>query len=281
VATIGAPAEPAHVQHLFQDARPEIEAKGEAEVKLAGRTFTIKKQFLDDIAATRLEAAIAGLRKALLVFHAPRDATVGIDNAARIFTAAKHPKSFVSLDDADHLLSRHEDAAYVAEVLAAWAGRYLDRKEREPLKAKPGSVVVQEAGEGKFAQRIAAGPHQLRADEPASFGGNDSGPGPYDLLLAGLGACTSITLRLYADRKAWPLSRVTVNLAHDKIHAEDCAECETKSGRLDRITRRLSLEGELDDAQRARLLEIADKCPVHRTLESEVVITTDLEDPGA
>jgi uncharacterized OsmC-like protein/alpha-beta hydrolase superfamily lysophospholipase len=281
VATIGAPAEPAHVQHLFQDARPEIEAKGEAEVKLAGRTFTIKKQFLDDIAATRLEAAIAGLRKALLVFHAPRDATVGIDNAARIFTAAKHPKSFVSLDDADHLLSRHEDAAYVAEVLAAWAGRYLDRKEREPLKAKPGSVVVQEAGEGKFAQRIAAGPHQLRADEPESFGGNDSGPGPYDLLLAGLGACTSITLRLYADRKAWPLSRVTVNLAHDKIHAEDCAECETKSGRLDRITRRLSLEGELDDAQRARLLEIADKCPVHRTLESEVVITTDLEDPGA
>jgi uncharacterized OsmC-like protein len=141
--------------------------------------------------------------------------------------------------------------------------------------------VVQEAGEGKFAQRIAAGPHQLRADEPESFGGNDSGPGPYDLLLAGLGACTSITLRLYADRKAWPLSRVTVNLAHDKIHAEDCAECETKSGRLDRITRRLSLEGELDDAQRARLLEIADKCPVHRTLESEVVITTDLEDPGA
>jgi uncharacterized OsmC-like protein/alpha-beta hydrolase superfamily lysophospholipase len=281
VATIGAPAEPAHVQHLFQDARPEIEAKGEAEVKLAGRTFTIKKQFLDDIAATRLEAAIAGLRKALLVFHAPRDATVGIDNAARIFTAAKHPKSFVSLDDADHLLSRHEDAAYVAEVLAAWAGRYLDRKEREPLKAKPGGVVVQEAGEGKFAQRIAAGPHQLRADEPESFGGNDSGPGPYDLLLAGLGACTSITLRLYADRKAWPLSRVTVNLAHDKIHAEDCAECETKSGRLDRITRRLSLEGELDDAQRARLLEIADKCPVHRTLESEVVITTDLEDPGA
>jgi uncharacterized OsmC-like protein/alpha-beta hydrolase superfamily lysophospholipase len=281
VATIGAPAEPAHVQHLFQDARPEIEAKGEAEVKLAGRTFTIKKQFLDDIAATRLEAAIAGLRKALLVFHAPRDATVGIDNAARIFTAAKHPKSFVSLDDADHLLSRHEDAAYVAEVLAAWAGRYLDRKEREPLKAKPGSVVVQEAGKGKFAQRIAAGPHQLRADEPESFGGNDSGPGPYDLLLAGLGACTSITLRLYADRKAWPLSRITVNLAHDKIHAEDCAECETKSGRLDRITRRLSLEGELDDAQRARLLEIADKCPVHRTLESEVVITTDLEDLGA
>jgi len=278
VATIGAPAEPAHVQHLLQDARPEIDAQGEAEVQLAGRTFTIKKQFLDDIAATRLEAAIAGLRKALLVFHAPRDATVGIDNASRIFTAAKHPKSFVSLDDADHLLSRREDAAYVAEVLAAWAGRYLDRKEGKPLKAQPGTVVVQETGEGKFVQRIAAGPHQLRADEPESFGGNDGGPGPYDLVLAGLGACTSMTLRLYADRKGWPLSRVTVNLAHDKIHAEDCTDCETKDGRLDRITRRLFLDGELDDAQRARLLEIADKCPVHRTLESEVVITTSLDD---
>lgn len=280
VATIGAPAEPAHVQHLFQAARPEIEARGEAEVLLAGRSFTIKKQFLEDIEATRLEAAIAGLRKALLVFHAPRDATVGIDNAARIFAAAKHPKSFVSLDDADHLLSRHEDAAYVAEVLAAWAGRYLGRSEVEPLKAAPGTVVVQEAGEGKFVQRIAAGAHQLRADEPESFGGDDSGPGPYDLLLAGLGACTSMTLRLYADRKGWPMSRVTVTLTHDKIHAEDCADCETKSGRLDRIERRLSIEGDLDGEQRARLLEIADKCPVHRTLESEVVIRTSLAQPG-
>jgi len=280
VATIGAPAEPAHVQHLFQDARPEIEAKGAAEVKLAGRAFTIKKQFLDDISAARLEAAIAGLRKALLVFHAPRDATVGIDNAARIFTAAKHPKSFVSLDDADHLLSRREDAAYVAEVLAAWASRYLDRRESGHLEAAPGTVVVQESGEGTFVQRIAAGPHRLRADEPESFGGNDSGPGPYDLVLAGLGACTSMTLRLYADRKGWPLSRVTVNLTHDKIHAEDCTDCETKEGRLDRITRRLSLEGALDDAQRSRLLEIADKCPVHRTLKSEIVITTSLDDAG-
>ncbi len=280
VATIGAPADPAHVQHLFQAARPEIEAKGEAEVLLAGRPFTIKKQFLEDIEATRLEAAIGDLRKALLVFHAPRDATVGIENAGRIFGAAKHPKSFVSLDDADHLLTRREDATYVAEVLAAWAGRYLGLAQAEPLKAASGTVVVQEAGEGKFAQHVAAGPHQLRADEPLSVGGEDSGPGPYDLVMAGLGACTSMTLRLYAERKGWPLERVTVTLSHDKIHAEDCADCETKSGRLDRIDRRLLVEGALDDEQRARLLEIADKCPVHRTLESEVVVTTGLEPPG-
>ena len=281
VATIGAPAEPAHVEHLFQAARPEIEARGEAEVLLAGRPFTIKKQFLEDIAATRLEAAIASLRKALLVFHAPRDATVGIENAGRIFAAAKHPKSFVSLDDADHLLSRHEDAAYVAEVLAAWAGRYLGRTDEEPLTAAPGTVVVQETGEGKFTQRIAAGGHRLRADEPESFGGDDSGPGPYDLVLAGLGACTSMTLRLYAERKGWPMSRVTVTLSHEKIHAEDCADCETRSGGLDRIERRLSIEGELDDEQRARLVEIANKCPVHRTLESEVVVATSLDDRAA
>ena len=276
VATIGAPADPGHVQHLFQDARPEIEAKGEAEVLLAGRPFTIKKQFLEDIEATRLEEAIGNLRKALLVFHGPRDATVGVENAGRIFAAAKHPKSFVSLDDADHLLSRHEDAAYVAEVLAGWAGRYLGVEEETPLKAAQGSVVVQETGEAKFTQRIAAGPHRLRADEPESVGGDDSGPGPYDLLLAGLGACTSMTLRLYAARKGWPLERVTVTLSHDKIHAEDCADCETKSGRLDRIERRLTVEGDLDDQQRAKLLEIADKCPVHRTLESEVLVTTRL-----
>jgi putative redox protein len=277
VATIGAPADPGHVRHLFQAARPEIEARGEAEVLLAGRSFTIKKQFLEDIEATRLEAAIGGLRKALLVFHAPRDETVGIENAGRIFAAAKHPKSFISLDDADHLLTRREDASYVAEVLAGWAGRYLGLIEEEPLKAAAGTVVVQEAGEGKFAQRIAAGPHQLRADEPQSVGGDDSGPGPYDLVLAGLGACTSMTLRLYAERKGWPLSQVTVTLTHDKIHAEDCEECETETGRLDRIERRLSIEADIDDEQRARLLEIADKCPVHRTLESEVVVTTSLD----
>ncbi|MEO3429967.1 alpha/beta fold hydrolase [Pelagibius sp. CAU 1746] len=274
-ATIGAPADPAHVAAHFTEARPEIEAAGEAEVLLVGRPFRIKKQFLEDIENHKLERAVADLRKALMVFHAPRDATVGIDNASRIFLAAKHPKSFVSLDDADHLLSRKADAVYVADVLAAWAGRYICREEAPTeLNAATGTVVVEETGEGKFTQRIAAGPHRLRADEPVSYGGLDSGPSPYDLLLAGLGACTSMTLRLYAERKGLALEKTRVILSHDKIHAEDCETCETRSGKIDRIQRTIRINGDLDDAERQRLMEIADKCPVHRTLESEILIET-------
>ncbi len=275
VATIGAPADPAHVVAHFTEARPEIEAAGEAEVLLVGRPFRIKKQFLEDIEQHKLETAIAGLRKALMVFHAPRDATVGIDNASRIFLAAKHPKSFVSLDDADHLLSRKKDAIYVADVLAAWAERYLGAGQAAPaVSAAEGQVVVEETGEGKFAQRIAAGPHQLRADEPESYGGLDSGPSPYDLLLAGLGACTSMTLRLYAERKGLALEKTRVTLSHDKIHAEDCRTCETQTGKIDRIQRTIEVSGQLSAEERQRLLEIADKCPVHRTLESEILIET-------
>jgi uncharacterized OsmC-like protein/alpha/beta superfamily hydrolase len=278
VATIGAPSEPSHVQHLFQAARPEIEAKGEAEVLLGGRSFRIKKSFLEDIESQRLESAICGMKKALMVFHSARDSTVGIENAAKIFGAAKHPKSFVSLDDADHLLSRKADAFYVADVLAAWLRRYLD--DEAPTKAvstPSGEVLVQEKGSGKFTQDVLAGRHRLIADEPRDFGGNDEGPGPYDYLLAGLGACTSMTLRLYAERKSWPLERVSVTLSHDKIHAEDCAHCESKVGRIDRMTRRIKLDGPLDEAQRLKLLEIADKCPVHRTLENEVLVESLLE----
>lgn len=277
VATIGAPADPAHVAHLFQEARPEIEARGEAEVLLAGRPFRIRKQFLEDIAGQNLEAAVGTLRRALLVFHAPRDETVGIENAGRIFAAARHPKSFVSLDDADHLLTRKADAVYVAQVLAAWAERYLDASAPvETVCAEPGAVAVRETRTGRFTQEIVAGGHPLRADEPRSIGGDDTGPSPYDLLLAGLGACTTMTLRLYAERKGLPVDRVRVDLRHDKIHAQDCADCETKAGRLDRITRQLTIEGDLDPAQRGKLLEIADKCPVHRTLTSEVKIETEL-----
>jgi len=278
VATIGAPFDPAHATRLLADARAEIEARGEAEVVLAGRTFSIKKQFLDDLEAQRSAERIARLRRPLLIFHAPKDAIVGIDNAAEIFQAAKHPKSFVSLDDADHLLSRREDAVWVADVLAAWASRYLPAAaaagEEEP--AAEGEVVVAESGEGRFAQTIRAGRHQLRADEPASVGGDDSGPGPYDLLLAGLGACTTMTVRMYASRKKLPLEHVAVRLRHARIHAEDCADCETREGRLDEIRRELSLAGDLDDDQRRRLLEIADKCPVHRTLSGEIKIRTTL-----
>lgn len=282
VCTIGAPADPAHVAHHFQEARAEIEAKGEAEVLLAGRPFRIKKQFLDDIASQKLETAIGSLRKALLIFHSPVDKIVGIDNAARIFQAAKHPKSFVSLDDADHLLGRKADAAYVADVIAAWAARYISAPAAKPQAvpaAEPGTVVVAETREGKFQQLISVGgKHLLTADEPASYGGDDSGPGPYDFLLAGLGACTSMTLRLYAERKGLPLERVQVTLRHGKIHAEDCATCETKEGMVDRIERVIELEGNLDGEARQRLMEIADKCPVHRTLHSEISIESRLKE---
>ena len=281
VATIGAPADPGHIAHLFRNTADEIAAKGEAEVELAGRRFRVKKQFLADIAAQNLEPAIGALHKALLLFHAPRDEIVGIDNAGSIFAAAKHPKSFVSLDDADHLLSRKADAVYVAQVLAAWAGRYLGLESGgaelgAALVAEPGGVAVRERGGGRFAQEIAAGRHRLTADEPADYGGDDSGPTPYELLLGGLGACTAMTLRIYAERKDWPLERVEVRLTHEKIHARDCADCETREGRIDRIDRRLTLHGPLEAKQRERLLEIADKCPVHRTLTGEIKINTEL-----
>ncbi len=279
IATIGAPAEPAHVAHHFTEAREEIDASGEAEVLLVGRPFKIKKQFLEDIEAQRLEKAIAGMKKALIVFHAPRDQTVGIENAGKIFGAAKHPKSFVSLDDADHLLSRKIDAIYVANVLGAWAARYLgDLDTAEAPSAKANTVVVEETGEGRFAQAIASGPHRLRADEPESYGGLDSGPSPYDLVLAGLGACTSMTLRMYAEHKKLPLEKVKVTLSHEKIHAVDCAECETKDGKIDRIERIVDIKGDLDAEQRGRLLAIADRCPVHKTLENEVQVVTKAAD---
>jgi putative redox protein len=279
VATIGAPSEASHVAHLFQDAKPDIEARGEAEVLLAGRPFRIRKQFLDDISGHNLKASVAGLKKALIVFHSPIDQTVGIENAAKIYNAAKHPKSFVSLDTADHLVSKHSDATYIATVLSAWATRYLGEADTatDASRAQAGEVVVRETGEGKFTQAIATAFYHLRADEPKSHGGDESGATPYDLLLSGLGACTSMTLRLYADRKGWPLEQVEVTLSHAKIHAEDCEDCETRSGQLDQIERRINLTGELSGEQRARLMEIADKCPVHRTLKNEVVVRTTLE----
>src|SRR5262245_34814775 len=283
VDTIAAPYDPGHVRHLLAPAVAEIEAAGAAEVTLAGRKFRIQKQFLDDIASRNNRDAIASLGKALLVFHSPRDTLVNIDNAAQIFMAAKHPKSFISLDTADHLLTRKEDAVYVAAVLAAWASRYIGatHAEAQPPRIDAGGMVtVAETREGRFTQSITAGRHLLRADEPVLAGGNDTGPTPYDLLLAGLGACTSMTIRMYADLKQLPLDKVTVRLRHAKAYAQDCAECETQDGKLDRIDREIELEGGLDDAQRTKLLEIASKCPVHRTLHSEVWIPTHLK-PGA
>ena len=282
VATIGAPADPAHVAGHFAAARPEIEARGEAEVEIAGRTFRIRKGFLDDIEGQKLERAIGGLRRALLVFHAPADAVVGIENAERIYKAAKHPKSFVSLDDADHMLSRKADAAWVAGVLSSWAARYLgDDEATAPAEAEAaealedGLVTVEETGEGRFTQAVRTGRHVLVADEPPAVGGDDRGPGPYEYLLAGLGACTSMTMRMYAEHKGWPLERVAVRLRHAKIHAKDCADCETGHGKIDEIDREIAISGPLlDDEQRERLMQIADRCPVHRTLSSEIKIRT-------
>jgi len=281
VCTIGAPADPDHVKHNFGCDLERIEKDGVAEVTLAGRSFTIKKQFLEDIAGQALEDKIGTMKKALLIFHGPLDQTVGIDNAGRIFQAAKHPKSFVSLDQADHLLSRPDDAAYVADVIGAWARRFIGEGAlaEHRARAAEGEVAVAENGEGKFAQVVSVGGrHVLRADEPLSYGGDDTGPGPYDYLLAGLGACTTMTVRMYANRKGWPLENVSVKLKHDKIHAADCEDCETRDGKLDRIERELTISGALDDEQRQRLLEIADKCPVHRTLHSEVKVATVLTD---
>lgn len=278
VATINAPSDPAHLGKLFAGHEDEIRTKGSAEVDLAGRAFTIRREFLEDIAMQKITQAVANLKRALLVMHAPADATVSVDHASAIFLAAKHPKSFVSLDTADHLLTKREDARYAATVLAAWASRYLPAAPAE-ASAPEGprdTVVVTETRQGKFQQRVAIGPHRLLADEPVDVGGMDSGPTPYDLVLAGLGACTAMTVRLYADAKALPLTRVAVELRHSKTYATDCAECETRDGKIDKIERVIMLEGELDDATKAKLLEIANKCPVHRTLHSDTWIPTRL-----
>jgi len=275
VVTIAAPCDPSHVTGLFKDRLEDIAAKGEVQATLAGRQFRISRAFVDDLAEHKLMQRIANLRKALLIFHSPTDEVVAIDNASRIFTAAKHPKSFVSLAGADHLLSRRSDAAYVANVIRAWAERYLEAPQGVSQAAGDAkTVVVRETGEGRFQQEVTVGAHRFLADEPREVGGLDSGPGPYDLLLAGLGACTAMTLRLYAERKSLALERVTVRLNHSRIHAADCADCETKEGMLDRIERAITLRGTLDAEQRRRLLEIADKCPVHRTLTSEIDIRT-------
>lgn len=278
VVTINAPADPVDVARLLGSVQDEIEALGKAEVTLVGRTFTVKRQFLDDLAKAKMETTIRSLRKPLLVCHAPLDTVVSVDNAAVIFSAARHPKSYLSLDRADHLLSSEEDSLYVGTVAGAWARKYvgglLPEPERPTLSAD--AQVVVRTDREHYRTAILANGHLLLADEPLSAGGTDTGPTPYDLLLAGLGACTSITLRMYADRKGWPVEAIVVHLNHSKIHADDCEECESASGKIDRIEREIELIGELDDEQRQRLLEIADKCPVHRTLHSEISVKTRL-----
>jgi len=277
VATIGAPSDPAHLAEKLERAAPELESEAVAQVSLGGRPFRIRRQLLADLRAQRLHAAITTLGRPLLIFHSPTDAIVGIEHARQIYDAAKHPKSFISLDGADHLLLQNpDDAAFIGRTLAAWMTRYVRPTEPavRPLAGLPHGEVLVEGGLSGFANSVWAGAHHLLADEPVNLGGTDTGPNPYEFLLAALGACTSMTLRMYADRKGWPLEGIRVHLAHGKIHAKDCGDCETKEGRIDRITRDIEVAGPLDDAQRARLLEIADRCPVHRTLHSEVNVVS-------
>jgi uncharacterized OsmC-like protein/alpha/beta superfamily hydrolase len=300
VATIGAPCDPAHVVHQLGEGVAQIHAEGEATVQLAGRPFTIRRAFIDDLKEQRQVERIHALRRPLMLLHAPLDETVAVDNAARIYQAAMHPKSFVALDGADHLLTRPEDAQFAADVMATWARRYLDTVQTRspnadtsfmaaateaaqsgaPAASEDGVVDVAEHGDGPYAVDIRAGQHQWRADEPADVGGQDRGPTPHQMLSAALGACTAITIRMVADRRQWPLARVSVAVRHSRVDAPvaDDSNAAASGRKLDQFERRITLEGKLDAAQRQSLLEIANKCPVHRTLQSEVLIQTSLAD---
>jgi putative redox protein len=277
IATIAAPSHPGHIAKVLKDSREEIERSGKATVRLAGRDFTIRKQFLDDLEKQEPEKTIGRIGAALMVMHSPRDRIVGIDNAADIYKAARHPKNFISLDPADHLLTRREDSIYAGDVIATWAGRYIEAgaETGAPVEVTDNRVTSRTGKEG-FRTDLFANGHALIVDEPESFGGSGQGPSPYDLLQAALGACTGMTVQMYARRKKWPLEEAVVRLHHGKIHAEDCVHCEEKGRRIDRFERELELKGALDEDQRRRLLEIAEKCPVHRTLNSEVLIETRL-----
>ncbi|MBT8107352.1 MAG: bifunctional alpha/beta hydrolase/OsmC family protein [Gammaproteobacteria bacterium] len=276
VATIGSPADPAHVAHLLAGSEDDLLERGEAEVQLGGRPFRMKRQFLDDLTKHDLPAAVGRLRKALLVMHAPLDDIVEVDNASRLFAAAKHPKSFVSLDRADHLLSHEDDSSYAGHVLAAWATRYLPASEDEdPLSAEPGEVYARTTIDS-FATDVRAGHHSFVADEPLAVGGTDTGPTPYDLLAAALATCTSMTLKMYARHKKLDLRSATVRVTHGRIHAEDCEDCSRHEGMIHQFRRELRLVGDLDDEQRQRMLEIADRCPVHKTLHDEIKIRSQL-----
>lgn len=276
IVTIGSPSEATHVARMIAGSERALRERGEATVNLGGRPFRMKRQFLDDLEKQAPASSIGSLRKALLVMHAPLDNIVEIDNASALFAAAKHPKSFVSLDDADHLLSREADSRYAGRVLAAWASRYLPDAPAEKGLEPRDDLVTAQTRAGGFRTDVQIGAHSLVADEPASVGGSDLGPSPYDLLAAALASCTSMTLKMYADHKKLPLASATVTVEHDKVHAKDCEDCETADGRIDEFRRSIALEGELSAEQRERMLEIADRCPVHRTLHGEIKVRSKL-----
>lgn len=273
IATIGAPSEPEHVKHLFAKMEHRIQEEGESQVLIAGRPFTIRRHFLEDLERVTLKDIIHNLRRSILILHSPQDTIVGIDNASDIFKAAWHPKSFMTLDGADHLLMDRDDSRYAGQVIAAWVTRYL--KLTLPLKLETDKQAVIRLGGKGYTTEVQAGKHIFLADEPKSVGGDDLGPTPYDLLIASLGTCTAMTMRMYADRKGWDLQEVRVHLSHSKTHIEDQEACaEGKPAKIDLIEREIDIEGNLDEKQLARLMEIADRCPVHRTLHNEIHVRT-------
>lgn len=280
VVTIGSPSYAAHVSHLLSDSREALEQSGEANVMIGGRSFKMRKQFLDDLAQHQSPTSISSMKKALLIFHSPIDDVVSVENAAELYRHAVHPKSFISLDTADHLMSDPKDSLYVGKTLASWSQRYIATNETEEpskLQSIEGAAVARTAIDS-FKTEIRVNQHNLIADEPTSVpGGTDQGPSPYGLLAAALASCTTMTLKMYATHKGLPVEDITVSVVHEKIHAADCEQCETQTGRVDRFQRTIRFRGKLDDAQRQRLLEIADKCPVHRTLHSEVEVTSVLD----
>ena len=284
VATIAAPADADHVIENFSADVSRIEADGEAKVQLAGREFTIRREFLEDLRSQTVEECVRKLSASLLVMHGPLDQTVSIDNATRIFVAAKHPKSFVSLDEADHLLTDRAVARYAATVIAAWASRYTVSASEEAADEAPPALASEHDGVravslgGTFATGLSTGGHALIADEPRSVGGDERGPTPYDYVAAGLAACTLMTMRMYAQKKGFEVE-ATVDVSHGKVHSKDCEDCAdaepNKAGRIDRFARTIRFGEGTDDAQRARLLEIADRCPVHLTLERGAAVVTE------
>jgi len=275
VATVGAPSHPKHVQHLIQSSVDEIKTTGQANVNIGGRPFTIKKQFLDDIETKSLPDVAKNLRKALLVMHSPQDTTVGIENAEAIYISAKHPKSFVSLDGADHLLMKKEDSIYVGNVIANWAKRYVSIPKTETLSTSHQAVASLDTQDG-FTTQMTVGNHTMMADEPISFGGNDFGPSPYELVSAGLSACTAMTVQMYVKRKGWDLQNIEVHTSHTKVAKQIIENGEQKEIKIDTFNREIKLKGSLDEKQIQRMLQIADKCPVHKTLHSDIQVITKL-----
>lgn len=276
IVTIGAPFHPKHVSHLIDTKIEEIEARGAAKVMISGRPFTVKKQFLEDIRAQSLEEKLRSMRKAILIMHSPQDEIVAIENAAKMYTAAFHPKSFISLDGADHLLSNKADSQYAGIMVGNWVRRYIDIPTKEALKSD--RQVVVRLGEQGFTTEVMVRHHGLTADEPESIGGNDFGPTPYELVASGLGACTAMTMQMYARRKKWDLKEVVVHVDHDKEYPKHLADTEAAKSKIDHFDRLIEMEGDLDQAQKDKLLEIANKCPVHRTLHSDVIVKTTLSD---